>query len=326
MPGPPPTSPALAKVLLTVYRSFLREARVVKGRGTPFRLYGPLDIRNWGRGGYLPPGHGTSVQKMLFPAVDMARYGLEGKTELSADEFERVVRGEFRRAGAFPTASAAADAALRHLATLGQLKNAASGSCTTTVTKDEDAKAEVEVEVCTAFVPSLSLEEMALMRHYPHTYRIKITNKSPETAVQLLSRHWLFTDAEGAVTVVPKGSAGVVGQTPVLLPGQAFAYISGTNIATPSGKMEGSFRMTTRPSISISANAAGSASASATTTGAMRLFDALIQPTLLRGPDAEVKEMLQRMKQQEKASAAGRDDGGPFGGLGGAGGAGGDLD
>lgn len=73
-------------------------------------------------------------------------------------------------------------------------------------------------------------------------YTITITNEGEET-VQLLSRHWIITDGSGKVEEV-KGP-GVVGQQPVLSPGQAFTYTSGCPLSTPFGSMQGTYLMRT---------------------------------------------------------------------------------
>ena len=71
-------------------------------------------------------------------------------------------------------------------------------------------------------------------------YTIEISNESEET-VQLLSRHWMITDAMGRVEEVR--GPGVVGEQPVLGPGAAFEYTSGCPLATPFGTMQGSYQM-----------------------------------------------------------------------------------
>ncbi|MEQ9326322.1 MAG: Co2+/Mg2+ efflux protein ApaG, partial [Rhodospirillales bacterium] len=71
-------------------------------------------------------------------------------------------------------------------------------------------------------------------------YQIRIENQSPET-VQLLTRHWRITDAQGRVQEV-RGD-GVVGEQPILEPGQTFEYTSGCPLATPSGFMVGTYEM-----------------------------------------------------------------------------------
>ena len=76
--------------------------------------------------------------------------------------------------------------------------------------------------------------------HFVWAYHVRIENKGDET-VQLRRRHWSITDANGLVHEV-KG-AGVVGEQPVLGPGEAFEYTSGTPLATPSGIMVGSYGM-----------------------------------------------------------------------------------
>jgi ApaG protein len=77
--------------------------------------------------------------------------------------------------------------------------------------------------------------------HYVWAYRVTIQNDGTET-VQLLNRHWRITDSLGRLQEVR--GAGVVGEQPVLKPGEAFEYTSGTPLPTPSGIMVGSYEMT----------------------------------------------------------------------------------
>jgi len=76
--------------------------------------------------------------------------------------------------------------------------------------------------------------------HYVWAYHVLIENHGDET-VQLLSRYWHITDAMGQVQEV-RGE-GVIGEQPVLEPGQGFEYSSGTPLSTPSGIMVGSYTM-----------------------------------------------------------------------------------
>ena len=78
--------------------------------------------------------------------------------------------------------------------------------------------------------------------HYVWAYSIRIENLGHET-VQLRNRYWHITDARGQVQEV-RGE-GVVGEQPVLKPGQSYEYTSGTPLATPSGIMLGSYEMET---------------------------------------------------------------------------------
>jgi ApaG protein len=71
-------------------------------------------------------------------------------------------------------------------------------------------------------------------------YTITISNESPER-VQLMSRHWIITNAEGEVQNVR--GPGVVGQYPVLAPGESFTYTSFCQLETSFGRMEGTYQM-----------------------------------------------------------------------------------
>src|ERR1700728_5345434 len=75
---------------------------------------------------------------------------------------------------------------------------------------------------------------------YLWAYRVTIENQGRET-VQLLSRHWMITNARGELTEV-RGS-GVIGKQPVLKPGESHTYTSGAPLNTPSGMMGGSYEM-----------------------------------------------------------------------------------
>jgi ApaG protein len=97
------------------------------------------------------------------------------------------------------------------------------------------AKYQFTVEVAPQFLPEQSTAEEDL---YVFAYTITITNTGDVTA-QLISRTWNVNDANGHTEKV-KG-LGVVGQQPLLKPGQAFEYTSGTRLRTPTGTMHGSF-------------------------------------------------------------------------------------
>lgn len=77
-------------------------------------------------------------------------------------------------------------------------------------------------------------------RHFVWAYHVRIENQGNET-VQLLTRHWRITDSAGNLQEV-RGD-GVVGKQPVLKPGEAFEYASGTPLPTPSGIMVGTYHM-----------------------------------------------------------------------------------
>lgn len=72
-------------------------------------------------------------------------------------------------------------------------------------------------------------------------YHIRIENHGTDT-VQLLARNWIITDGRGQRHSVE--GEGVVGEQPVIAPGGSYDYVSGCPLATPTGAMQGSYRMT----------------------------------------------------------------------------------
>jgi ApaG protein len=95
----------------------------------------------------------------------------------------------------------------------------------------------VKVSVETNFQPEYS---SPVQSHFVFTYRIRIENNSNYT-VQLLRRHWHIHDANGQIREVE--GEGVVGQQPVMEPGEFHEYVSGCNLKTEIGKMKGSYLM-----------------------------------------------------------------------------------
>ena len=78
--------------------------------------------------------------------------------------------------------------------------------------------------------------------HFVWAYHVRIENAGDST-VQLVTRYWRITDGLGRVQEVR--GAGVVGEQPVLKPGDSFEYTSGTPLPTPSGIMMGAYQMQT---------------------------------------------------------------------------------
>jgi ApaG protein len=95
----------------------------------------------------------------------------------------------------------------------------------------------VRVTVSTAYVPSQSAPTQ---HRYVFAYTIRIANEGTQT-VQLKTRHWIITHASGKVEEVR--GPGVVGQQPVLKPGEHFEYTSGCVLETPRGTMHGTYQM-----------------------------------------------------------------------------------
>ena len=91
-------------------------------------------------------------------------------------------------------------------------------------------------------VKSRFLPEQSSTGRWAFAYTVRIENLGSTTA-QLRSRHWIITDGNGKREEV-KGD-GVVGNQPILRPGEKFEYTSGAVLATPHGSMQGTYRMVT---------------------------------------------------------------------------------
>ena len=96
-------------------------------------------------------------------------------------------------------------------------------------------------EICVTVKPYYLEDQSEPDRsHFVWAYQVRIENRGPET-VQLLNRHWKIVDSLGRVQEVR--GAGVIGEQPVLKPGETFEYTSGTPLPTPSGIMGGTYEM-----------------------------------------------------------------------------------
>lgn len=101
----------------------------------------------------------------------------------------------------------------------------------------EDKKYEINVIVRTAYLPEQSDEAID---RYVFSYTITIANTGM-VAAQLISRHWIIVDGGNDIQEVR--GLGVVGEQPLLKPGDSFEYTSGTAISSPVGSMKGSYQM-----------------------------------------------------------------------------------
>ncbi len=95
----------------------------------------------------------------------------------------------------------------------------------------------IRVSVKAVYVPEQSAPRA---QRYVFAYTIRIANEG-RTSAQLRSRHWIITD--GAAKVEEVRGPGVVGQQPMLKPGEQFEYTSGCVLATPRGEMRGTYQM-----------------------------------------------------------------------------------
>jgi len=104
-------------------------------------------------------------------------------------------------------------------------------------TEPSDARYSVSVSAAAQYLADQSDETAG---RYVFTYTVTLLNAGSVPA-QLISRHWIITDAQGLVQEVR--GLGVVGAQPLLQPGESYQYTSGASIATAVGTMRGSYQM-----------------------------------------------------------------------------------
>ena len=97
------------------------------------------------------------------------------------------------------------------------------------------SKYEFKVSVVTQYLEDQSNPDKA---HFVFAYTITIKNTG-DIPAQLISRHWIITDANNKTHEVQ--GLGVVGHQPLLKPGEAFEYTSGSSLETPHGTMQGTY-------------------------------------------------------------------------------------
>jgi ApaG protein len=111
----------------------------------------------------------------------------------------------------------------------------------------EKKQCDIRIQVATSYVDDESEPDSD---RYVFAYTITISN-SGEVPAQLISRHWIITDANGKVQEV--NGDGVVGEQPKLNPGEVFRYSSGAVLETPVGAMQGLYRMEADGGVSFDA-------------------------------------------------------------------------
>jgi len=100
-----------------------------------------------------------------------------------------------------------------------------------------DPRYQIDVTIVTRYLPEQSQPEHS---RFAFAYDVTIHN-SGELPAQLLARHWVITDGNGQVQEVR--GAGVIGEQPLIAPGEIHRYSSGTLMATQVGTMQGSYQM-----------------------------------------------------------------------------------
>jgi len=111
----------------------------------------------------------------------------------------------------------------------------------------QENQCDIRIQVATSYIDDQSEPDSD---RYVFAYTITISNNG-SMAAQLISRHWIITDANGKVQEV--NGDGVVGEQPYLNPGEEFRYSSGAVLETPVGAMQGVYRMEADDGISFDA-------------------------------------------------------------------------
>ena len=105
-------------------------------------------------------------------------------------------------------------------------------------TRSEAVTDGIRVVVQSQYLPQHSQPTAG---RFAFAYRVRIENVAHPGTVQLRTRHWVITDQLGKIEEVR--GPGVIGEHPVLRPGEAFEYSSGAILETPRGSMHGSYQM-----------------------------------------------------------------------------------
>ena len=220
----------------TLYRALLSATRAI-GSEDVLRLRLPVarSTAQWQGGKQFDWAEPRSAARELFPML--ADGSAADKPELPTDVVRNVIRDEFRNALQVPLRDGSlVDVGLQALRELhSQIEMAQRSSAVTTTVAE--AGVAVSVEGTSAYRGRDG-------HRWVWQYRIRLRNVG-RTPVKLIARSWEILNADGtAHATVPRGSPGVVGQTPVLQPGGlAFEYASGTTLATPGGSVSGSLQM-----------------------------------------------------------------------------------
>lgn len=225
---------ALTKAL---YRALLQTTRSLDG---PLRLRLPVSdsAAQWmSRGeqfGFVPP---LSAAQQLFPSSrGYAPLPEANALEIEPEAVRHIVRSAFRMPPVDGAGIDGVDTGLHALKVLhGQLAMARRSSA---------ARTTLEATGAAVLVEATSIYRGRDGPSYVFQYRIRVCNVGA-VPIQVVGRQWDIRNADGTVHAsVPRGSPGVVGQTPRLLPGgECFEYASGTTLATPHGSVEGSLQM-----------------------------------------------------------------------------------
>ncbi|GLE02955.1 hypothetical protein PINS_up011834 [Pythium insidiosum] len=235
-----------ASTIRAIYKCLLQDARALR-RTPQFRLRNALRLEQWGTGHYVPPlgrsprqGNGDDhVVRFRSLAEYMAVKTRGFRPDENIEDVEEMIRLSFKAkmhlADSKEIASGLDDAIAALHEISEQLMLAECSSITVTN--------GIRIEATSQFVPTHSNPEQNL---YRYTYRVTITNENEDDTVQITGRQYTFESERGQRIALPRNSPGIVGNTPVLQPGQTFEYASGVDIDSPRGFVTGCLHVVRR--------------------------------------------------------------------------------
>ncbi|CEG49475.1 ApaG domain [Plasmopara halstedii] len=229
----------MAATVRAIYRCLLRDAHKLQ-RTPHFNIRRDLRLEQWGSGSFVEPLSSQELQMQItsdpivLTSLKEFRKLRDNAIRLRSPEADIVnsIRLSFRQNAKLndrKIVNALLDEAIEIVSELSdQLWLARCSSVTVT-----DG---VRIEATSKYVQNYSNTASNV---YRFTYRITITNINKNTAVQILGRQYTFESEKGMRIALPRNSAGIVGATPLLEPGQTFEYASGVDIDAPGGSVTG---------------------------------------------------------------------------------------
>uniref|UniRef100_A0A7S3K4D2 ApaG domain-containing protein n=1 Tax=Aureoumbra lagunensis TaxID=44058 RepID=A0A7S3K4D2_9STRA len=213
-------------VVRALYRASLRAIKSLGDRSLPMQW--PIRAHDWGKHRRLDTKELEKARESMFPWS--IGYPLNEIGELEQETLLKIVRERFRDTTR-DDYELALDEGFR------ALQNFHSLAAQLQVSSVCETKG-IYVQAMSRFLGINSATNA-----YIFAYRIRVSNVGGIDTVQLRSRHWIIQDTNGGSVVIPRGSPGVVGQTPTLAPGEIFEYVSGSELNAPTGTIQGSFNL-----------------------------------------------------------------------------------
>ncbi|TMW63186.1 hypothetical protein Poli38472_002127 [Pythium oligandrum] len=231
------TKPSTIKA---IYKCLLQDAKALQ-RTPHFRLRNALQLEHWGVGHYVPPrSSGSQTPSRIRSLADYLSARERGfRYEDAQEDVVKVIRECFKANLGLSEPKAIAEKLDEAIHALQEVSNQLLLAQCSSVTTTHG----IRIEATSQYVPSHSNPQQNLFRY---TYRVTITNENEEGTVQITGRQYSFESERGQRIALPPHSPGIVGNTPVLQPGQTFEYASGVDIDSPRGFVTGCLHLIRR--------------------------------------------------------------------------------